>query len=277
MRIFIESLLGIAIYLVLGWITKDIYFSMYGWETTGDLWTTEITIYGIVALVIVLLCGHSVADDKRSGTEKISTRAGGTCIVAMVLARFLPISIGASVLYNILFITAIVYAVYIRVSIERLQKIEMMQLRNLEMECQYNEQLRQAIGQEANRQELIDKLQKEAEELWRQNKKEIIKNRNDSSNESLLILGVLGTILFCSPFIYIVFRIVCIDFFDSLGDEIIQSLFYISVALFIIGIILLIYIGNQRDKKWINMHNEFIDSYIDEGLNKYYSDYERNE
>lgn len=108
---FIWIIIGIIVYFGLGWIAKDIVFSMIEItdETTlKDLTNYEFIVYSIVAAVMSFIGGHI-------GEDFVSLEINPVSIILYInwiIAVLIPLSAGLILLYNIVNIGAIIVAIY---------------------------------------------------------------------------------------------------------------------------------------------------------------------
>ena len=105
------GILAIVAYFIIGWIAKDIYFSICEWqpdETMVEVWRREIAVYTIVAAVIsgLFLCADV---QPKHDYDYISV---GILIVIFDCRDIIPLSVGVGLLINLLNIIAMLIAVY---------------------------------------------------------------------------------------------------------------------------------------------------------------------
>ena len=105
------GLLAIIVYLVIGWIVKDIYFSICEWqpdETLVEVWRREIKVYTIVAVII---SGFFVLGCLDEGDIYWEIPMG--IFFAVFIGKdYIPMSIGAGILINLLNIVAMITPIY---------------------------------------------------------------------------------------------------------------------------------------------------------------------
>lgn len=115
------GLLAIFVYVAIGWIVKDIYFSIYEWqpdETLVEVWRREIKVYTIVATIIsgifVLCCSLSDSSIGRTRDRReIYWEIPMGIFFAIFLGKdYIPMSIGAGLLINLLNIVAMITPIY---------------------------------------------------------------------------------------------------------------------------------------------------------------------
>lgn len=100
-------IIGILVYFLLGWVLKDIVFSIItidGDTTMGDILNYEQIVYS--ALTVIYIIMMDVVQGEKSGDS--------TCPIMLVIAtylgaRFLPLSMGSVILYSVLNIVAIIW------------------------------------------------------------------------------------------------------------------------------------------------------------------------
>lgn len=105
-------IIGIIAYFFLGWIAKDIIFSMIEMspETTlEDIQTYEYAIYSVLSAIILITIGIL--------KEDIATIVlpVGVIIMAGVIMCKLPYVLGTVILYNLINIGSIIWGVYNKV------------------------------------------------------------------------------------------------------------------------------------------------------------------
>ena len=92
-------IIPLIVYFGIGWIAKDIYFSM--WEisdntTIQEIYNKELFIYGCVALGYVFIC-YNILDDSDLTNGMIL--AGALPVIGYVLCAYVfPMSKGAAIL-----------------------------------------------------------------------------------------------------------------------------------------------------------------------------------
>ena len=101
-------IIGILVYFLLGWILKDIVFSIITIEsdtTMGDILKYEQIVYSTLTAIYIIIMSlsqglKSKGDDGAPILLVIATYFG---------ARFLPLSMGSVILYSVLNIVAIIW------------------------------------------------------------------------------------------------------------------------------------------------------------------------
>ena len=97
-------IIGILVYFLLGWILKDIVFSIITIEsdtTMGDILKYEQIVYSaLTAIMMDVVQGDENGDSGLPIMLVIATYFG---------ARFLPLSMGSVILYSVLNIVAIIW------------------------------------------------------------------------------------------------------------------------------------------------------------------------
>ena len=94
-------IIGILVYFLLGWILKDIVFSIITIEsdtTMGDILKYEQIVYSALTAIYIIIM------DVVQGDENIML-----VIATYFGARFLPLSMGSVILYSVLNIVAIIW------------------------------------------------------------------------------------------------------------------------------------------------------------------------
>ena len=94
-------IIGILVYFLLGWVLKDIVFSIItidGDTTMGDILNYEQIVYSALTVIYIIIM--DVVQGEKSGDS--------TCPI-MLGARFLPLSMGSVILYSVLNIVAIIW------------------------------------------------------------------------------------------------------------------------------------------------------------------------
>lgn len=101
-------IIGILVYFLLGWILKDIVFSIITIEsdtTMGDILKYEQIVYSALTAIYIIIMSLSQGL-KSKGDD-------GTPILLVIAtyfgARFLPLSMGSVILYSVLNIVAIIW------------------------------------------------------------------------------------------------------------------------------------------------------------------------
>lgn len=111
----IWTIIGIIAYFGLGWIAKDIVFSMIEItdETTlKDLTNYEFVIYSAIA-VIVSFIGANLGENIEQFLENpIAILSAAIIIIPTFVFCLIPLSTGAVILYNIINIGVIIGAIY---------------------------------------------------------------------------------------------------------------------------------------------------------------------
>ena len=95
-------IVGILVYFLLGWILKDIVFSIItieGDTTMGDILKYEQIVYSALTAIYIIIMNIVQGDDNGDSSSPI-TYLG---------ARFLPLSMGSVILYSVLNIVAIIW------------------------------------------------------------------------------------------------------------------------------------------------------------------------
>lgn len=100
-------IIGILVYFLLGWVLKDIVFSIItidGDTTMGDILNYEQMVYSALTVIYIIIM--DVVQKIKSGDS--------TCPIMLVIvtylgARFLPLSMGSVILYSVLNIVAIIW------------------------------------------------------------------------------------------------------------------------------------------------------------------------
>ena len=112
-RSILWAVLAIIAYWIIGWIVKDIYFSMADIgmdETLEDIWKREMGVYTVVAAIIAGICCFGRGENGEILNYLLSI--SGIAIDAVFLIwSLLPMSTGATILANLLLIAAIVFPV----------------------------------------------------------------------------------------------------------------------------------------------------------------------
>ena len=100
-------IIGILVYFLLGWILKDIVFSIITIEsdiTMGDILKYEQIVYSALTAIYIIIMDVVQGDENGdSGLPIILV------IAAYFGARFLPLSMGSVILYSVLNIVAIIW------------------------------------------------------------------------------------------------------------------------------------------------------------------------
>ena len=100
-------IVGILVYFLLGWILKDIVFSIItieGDTTMGDILKYEQIVYSTLTAIYIIIMNIVQGEENEDST----------CPIMLVIAtyfgaRFLPLSMGSIILYSILNIVAIIW------------------------------------------------------------------------------------------------------------------------------------------------------------------------
>ena len=100
-------IVGILVYFLLGWILKDIVFSIItieGDTTMGDILKYEQIVYSALTAIYIIIMNIVQGDDNGDSSSPIML------VIATYLgARFLPLSMGSVILYSVLHIVAIIW------------------------------------------------------------------------------------------------------------------------------------------------------------------------
>ena len=100
-------IIGILVYFLLGWILKDIVFSIITIEsdtTMGDILKYEQIVYSALTAIYIIIM------DVVQGEENGDATLPVMLVIATYLgARFLPLSMGSMILYSVLNIVAIIW------------------------------------------------------------------------------------------------------------------------------------------------------------------------
>ena len=100
-------IVGILVYFLLGWILKDIVFSIITIEsdtTMGDVLKYEQIVYSALTAIYIIIM------DVVQGEENGDAALPIMLVIATYLgARFLPLSMGSVILYSVLNIVAIIW------------------------------------------------------------------------------------------------------------------------------------------------------------------------
>lgn len=103
-------IIGIIAYFFLGWIAKDIIFSMI--EETPELTLEKIQTYEYViysTVTVIILIGIAILRDDYNASV---TTPAGLVITACIIACNLPCVLGTVLLYNLINIGAIIWGAY---------------------------------------------------------------------------------------------------------------------------------------------------------------------
>lgn len=102
-------IIGVILYFLLGWVLKDIAFSIITIEsdtTMGDVLKYEQIIYSALTAIFIIVMNLIQGSD----SEDTSVMAPVTLVIFTYLGvRFIPISIGGVILYNALNLVAIIW------------------------------------------------------------------------------------------------------------------------------------------------------------------------
>lgn len=100
-------IIGILVYFLLGWILKDIVFSIITIEsdtTMGEILKYEQIVYSALTAIYIIIM------DVVQGEEDGDATLPVMLVIATYLgARFLPLSMGSVILYSVLNIVAIIW------------------------------------------------------------------------------------------------------------------------------------------------------------------------
>ena len=100
-------IVGILVYFLLGWILKDIVFSIItieGDTTMGDILKYEQIVYSALTAIYIIIMNIVQGDDNGDSSSHIML------VIATYLgARLLPLSMGSVILYSVLNIVAIIW------------------------------------------------------------------------------------------------------------------------------------------------------------------------
>lgn len=102
-------IVGILVYFLLGWILKDIVFSIItieGDTTMGDILKYEQIVYSTLTAIYIIIMSLSQGLESK-GDDGVSPIL--LVIATYFGARFLPLSMGSVILYSILNIVAIIW------------------------------------------------------------------------------------------------------------------------------------------------------------------------
>lgn len=115
-RSILWGIIAIIAYWIIGWIVKDIYFSMVDIgmdETLEDIWKREMGVYTVVAAIIAGICCLGCSDGEEDLLNTLLIISGIGIGAVFLIWKFLPMSTGATILANLLLIAAIVFPVVI--------------------------------------------------------------------------------------------------------------------------------------------------------------------
>lgn len=110
-KYILAIIIPLIIYFGIGWIAKDIYFSI--WEivdstTLEEIYNKEVLVYACVAVGYIILC-YIILDNNSS--DGVMAFAGALPIAGYILCVYvLPISEGAAILNTILCIVGEIVA-----------------------------------------------------------------------------------------------------------------------------------------------------------------------
>lgn len=99
-------IVGILVYFLLGWILKDIIFSIIIIEsdtTMGDILKYEQIVYSALTAIYIIIM--DVVQGEENGDAVLPVML---VIATYFGARFLPLSMGSVILYSVLNIVAII-------------------------------------------------------------------------------------------------------------------------------------------------------------------------
>lgn len=102
-------IVGILVYFLLGWILKDIVFSIItieGDTTMEDILKYEQIVYSTLTAIYIIIMSLSQGLESK-GDDGVSPIL--LVIATYFGARFLPLSMGSVILYSILNIVAIIW------------------------------------------------------------------------------------------------------------------------------------------------------------------------
>lgn len=102
-------IVGILVYFLLGWILKDIVFSIItieGDTTMGDVLKYEQIVYSTLTAIYIIIMSLSQGLESK-GDDGVSPIL--LVIATYFGARFLPLSMGSVILYSVLNIVAIIW------------------------------------------------------------------------------------------------------------------------------------------------------------------------
>lgn len=102
-------IVGILVYFLLGWILKDIVFSIITIEsdtTMGDILKYEQIVYSTLTAIYIIIMSLSQGLESK-GDDGVSPIL--LVIATYFGARFLPLSMGSVILYSVLNIVAIIW------------------------------------------------------------------------------------------------------------------------------------------------------------------------
>ena len=100
-------IIGILVYFLLGWVLKDIVFSIItidGDTTMGDILNYEQIVYSALTAIYIIIMNVVQGEENEDSSSPIML-----VIATYFGARFLPLSMGSVVLYSILNIVAIIW------------------------------------------------------------------------------------------------------------------------------------------------------------------------
>lgn len=100
-------IIGILVYFLLGWILKDIVFSIITIEsdtTMGDILKYEQIVYSALTAIYIIIMDVVQRDENGDSGLPIML-----VIATYFGARFLPLSMGSVILYSVLNIVAIIW------------------------------------------------------------------------------------------------------------------------------------------------------------------------
>ena len=113
-RSILWGIIAIIAYWIIGWIVKDIYFSMVDIgmdETLEDILKRDMGVYIVVAAIIAGLCCLGCAGNNEDILKFLLCISGIGIGAVFLIWKFLPMSTGATILANLLLIAAIDFPV----------------------------------------------------------------------------------------------------------------------------------------------------------------------
>lgn len=100
-KFILAIIIPLIVYFGIGWIAKDIYFSMWKISdntTIQEIYNKELFIYGCVALGYVFIC-HNILDNNNNDLTNGMILAGSLPIIGYILCAYVfPMSEGAAIL-----------------------------------------------------------------------------------------------------------------------------------------------------------------------------------
>lgn len=109
-------IIGIVIYLICGWIAKKIVFSTI--EITGDMTLSDIAHYENLSYYSIPVIISSLSWMKNDDVRFLISAL--LCSIAFIFIEFMPFSMIAVILFNIVNIGVIVWDIYINKEIKKL-------------------------------------------------------------------------------------------------------------------------------------------------------------